>query len=141
MLPPKNSLADWAGTIAETAKRFHNAVVELSDPAQSVTEPWDPNTGTGGESVTPVLASLKCRIIILTTPNNFSTETRTGTIRTLQVEFDGALYPGNIPEGYQIKIINGDDNPALVTGKYVQVQDATSASLMALRTITCKRES
>jgi len=141
MLPPKNSLSDWAQAVAETAKKFHKAAVELSDPAQSVTEPWDPNTGTGGESVTPILATLPCRIIILTSPNNFSTETRTGTIRTLQVEFDGALYADHIPEGFQIKIINGDDNPALVNGKYIQVQGATSASLMALRLITCKRES
>jgi len=132
---------NWVSEIRSVALGFHKAIVEVYDPSQTVTTPYNPSDGSGGESVTPILATLKCRIILVKTPHELTTEIRTGYIRTFNIEFDAVLFEGAINEGFQVKITWGGDNPALVNGKYIEVQDCSSSSLMALRLITCKRES
>ena len=140
-LPSRASLSDWTQTIRDAALPFHTATVEVYDPSQTVTTPYVPATGTGGESSTPILATLPCRIILVKTPHELTTDVRSGYIRTFNIEFDAAQYAGAINDGFQVIITDGGDNPALVNGKYIEVQDCSTSSLMGFRLITCKRES
>lgn len=124
--------ASWEDEIAEVAQQFMTATIEVFDVTESE-DPYDPETGEGGEPVETSLYTGLARVQQIRQPRDISTNTEWGTNRNFRFQL-----PYNeldvFSKGQRIRVLVSDRDASLENLIFV-IQSAVNSDHRAVRTI------
>jgi hypothetical protein len=125
----------WSDVIGQVAEEYFNGVIDIFTVSESV-EPFNPETGEGGNEVETFIATgVPARIQHLREPRPVTATYEATTYRRVRFQVNLATYGSlAIPEGARIRIADGGKDPELV-GRIAVVTSAVNSSHAAVRTI------
>lgn len=134
-----NAAGSWAQQIADVSSlpEYQNCTIQLIDPTLQTTV-YDVDTGVYAITGDPVLVETQARVIGIRATNDqsgASTGNPTG-IKGIRVQFPYAAYPSRVKRGWQVRVIDGGRNPALL-GYIFAVESDTFSGNRASHTIDC----
>lgn len=136
-LPTRDDTA-WTSIVAAAAETQMTAVIDIYDPANPTTTPYDPDTDTGGYTAPAVILSgVPARAVFIRRPQEFNSTIDWTVSRPIRVQIPRRYADTPILKGYVIRFSDGGDDPNL-TKLSLEVMTAANGSLAAVRTIECK---
>lgn len=140
--PSVGSTVDIA-SIAERQRqkvyRWFNAHIQIIDPAQATTTPYDPETDTGGESTPVVLydsGANGARIQPLRSPNAAVVGEQPLNTRAVEIQTKLDYSAGVLRSGLRIIVVDGGEDKTLENYVYT-LQSGVNSSFGWVRTLFC----
>ena len=126
--------SNWSEVIAEVAEQYMNCVIDVLNPNTENVSEYDPEANTGGVA-TPVkvYSSIQARVQHIRAPYNVPSAVDWNTYRHYRFQVKLSDAPGLVPKGFQIKVLSGGNDPALI-GKTFSIEASTNSSHAAVRT-------
>ena len=125
----------WEDEIAQEAATEFKAVISIYHPGETVTVPYDPVSGLGGDTVPVYIAqNVPARAQHIRTPDWQKTTYDVSAYRHYRFQIAMADAPAAVPKGYIVRIEAIPRDPSLV-GYTATVQASTNSSNAAVRTI------
>ncbi len=134
-LPTPASTIEWSSVIRDALLPQLTASIEVWDPKSRTSTPYDPVTDTGG-TTTPVLVMAARPASIQQVRYTVQSAGADGWGTKRYYRFQIELIDGDplVSEGYEIHVIDGGNDPSLVTHRF-QVLASGDSSFAALRDI------
>lgn len=125
---------NWSQIIADVATEFMNCVINIVDPNQSVTTPYDPATGEGGESTPLVLyTGVPARAQHIRAPYNVPSAVDWNSYRHYRFQVKLEDVPGLVSKGMQIEVTGAGRDASILDLTYT-IEASTNSSHAAVRT-------